>query len=150
MGVEASRTIELPVMPDRQGDLAFVEGEAHVPFPIARVFFVYDVPADAARGGHAHIALEQAVFCLSGRLEMVLDDGERRRTCTLEDPRTGIYLPPMVWHDIRGFSPGTVYLALASAEFDEGDYIRDYGEYLRSARAARVGVEAAEAAANLS
>ncbi|HWT91343.1 MAG TPA: FdtA/QdtA family cupin domain-containing protein, partial [Solirubrobacterales bacterium] len=71
-------------------------------------------------------------------LELVVDDGERRRTVVLEDPRTGLYLPPMVWHDIGGFSPGTVYLVLASAEFDEADYIRDHDEYLAAVRAARV------------
>src|SRR5690242_5906200 len=132
MGIEECTPIDLPVVPDRQGDLAFAEGESHVPFPIARVFYVYDVPAEAARGGHAHRILEQAVFCLSGAMEIVADDGERRRDFVLDDPRRGVYLPPMVWHDIGGFSPGTVYLALASAEFDEDDYIRDRGEFLRT------------------
>lgn len=121
---------------DPQGELAFAEGESHVPFPIARVFYVYDVPAWAARGGHAHRALEQAVFCLAGRMELAVDDGERRRSWVLDDPRCGLYLPPMVWHDIGGFAPGTVYMALASAEFDEADYIRDRAEFLRAARAA--------------
>lgn len=137
MGIDGCKRIELPVVEDPQGDLAFAEGEAHVPFRIARVFFVYGVPGDAARGGHAHLELEQAVFCLSGRLEMVVDDGEERRTHVLDDPRVGIYLPPMVWHDIGGFARGTVYLALASAEFDEADYVRDYDEYLGAVRAAR-------------
>jgi uncharacterized RmlC-like cupin family protein len=139
MGIEECKTIELPVVTDPQGDLAFAEGETHVPFPIARVFYVYGVPGDAARGGHAHRALEQAVFCLSGRLEMTVDDGERRRTHVLDDPRVGIYLPPMVWHDIGGFAEGTVYLALTSEDFDEADYIRDYDEYLGAVRAARAG-----------
>ena len=136
MRIDDCRTIELPVVADPQGDLAFAEGESHVPFSIARVFYVYDVPAQAARGGHAHRVLEQAVFCLAGRMEIVVDDGARRREFVLDDPRRGVYLPPMVWHDIGGFSPGTVYLALASAEFDEGDYIRDRDEFLRTARAA--------------
>lgn len=136
MGIEECTPIELPVVPDRQGDLAFAEGESHVPFPIARVFYVYDVPAEAARGGHAHKALEQAVFCLAGTMELVVDDGERRRSFVLDDPRQGLYLPPMVWHDIGGFRSGTVYLALASAEFDEADYIRDRDEFLRQARTA--------------
>jgi dTDP-4-dehydrorhamnose 3,5-epimerase-like enzyme len=136
MGIEDCKPIELPVVEDRQGDLAFAEGEVHVPFPIARVFYVYDVPAEAARGGHAHIALRQAVFCLSGRLEMLLDDGEQQRSVVLDKPRQGIYLPPMVWHDIGGFADGTVYLAFASAKFNEGDYIRDYEEYRRAAQTA--------------
>lgn len=137
MGIEECKPIELPVVEDPQGDLAFAE-EGHVPFPIARAFYVYGIPVGAKRGGHAHLALEQALFCLAGRLEIVVDDGEDRRTHVLGDPRRGLYLPPMVWHDIGGFSPGTVYLVLASAPFDEGDYIRDYGEFqrLRAAAAA--------------
>jgi dTDP-4-dehydrorhamnose 3,5-epimerase-like enzyme len=135
MGIDDCRRIELPVVSDPQGDLAFAEGESHVPFPIARVFYVYDVPAEAARGGHAHRTLEQAVFCIAGRMELVVDDGRERRPEVLDDPRRGLYLPRMVWHDIGGFSPGTVYLVLASAAFDEGDYIRDREEFLRAARA---------------
>lgn len=129
-------SVELPVVEDPQGNLVFAEGEGHVPFPIARVFFVHDVPGEAVRGGHAHISLEQAVFCVSGRFDVVVDDGTGRRTFALEDPSTGLYLPPMVWHDLVGFSPGTTYLALTSANFDEGDYIRDYDEYLGAVRAA--------------
>lgn len=136
MRVDDCRTIELPVVADPQGELAFAEGESHVPFPIARVFYVYDVPGWAARGGHAHRALEQAVFCLAGRMELTVDDGRQRRSVVLDDPRRGLYLPPLVWHDIGGFAAGTVYMALASAEFDEADYIRDRAEFLRAARAA--------------
>jgi WxcM-like, C-terminal len=136
VGIEECKPIELPVVAHPQGDLAFAEAEGHVPFPIARVFYVYDVPAQAVRGGHSHRALEQAVFCLAGRMEMVVDDGEQRRTFVLDDPRRGVYVPPMVWHDLGGFSAGTVYLALASAEFDEDDYIRDYDEYLGALHAA--------------
>jgi len=139
MRVEDCRTIELPVVADPQGDLAFAEAGRHVPFPIERAFYVYGVPAGAVRGGHAHLALEQALFCLSGRLEIAVDDGERRRTHELDDPRSGLYLPPLVWHDIGGFSPGTVYLVLASARFDEADYVRDYDDYLAAVRAARAG-----------
>jgi dTDP-4-dehydrorhamnose 3,5-epimerase-like enzyme len=136
VGVEECKPIELPAVADPQGDLVFAEGENHIPFSIARVFYVYDVPAQAARGGHAHRALEQAVFCLSGRMELAIDDGRRRLDVTLDNPRRGIYLPSMVWHDIGGFAPGTVYLALASAEFDEADYIRDHDEFLQAVQAA--------------
>jgi dTDP-4-dehydrorhamnose 3,5-epimerase-like enzyme len=136
VGIDECKPIELPVVEDPQGDLAFAEEANHVPFPIARAFYVYGIPVAAKRGGHAHRALEQAVFCLAGRLEIVVDDGGRRRAHVLEDPRRGIYLPPMVWHDIGGFAPGTVYLVLASAPFDEADYIRDYDEFRRARSAA--------------
>ncbi len=136
MGVEKCRPIELPVVADPQGNLAFAEAGSHLPFPIARAFYVYEIPVGAARGGHAHLRLEQAIFCLAGSLEMTVDDGAQRRTHVLDDPRTGLYLPPMVWHDIGGFSPGTVYLVFASAPFTESDYIRDYGELMRAVGAA--------------
>lgn len=127
----------MPRVADPQGDLAFAEAENHVPFPIARVFYVYDIPVDAKRGGHAHLELEQVVFCLSGALEMVIDDSDSRWTYRLDDPHRGLYLPPMVWHDIGAFAEGTVYMVLASAEFDKADYIRDYDEFLSSMRAVR-------------
>lgn len=136
MGIDQCKTIELPVVANPQGDLAFAEAETHIPFPIARAFYVYDIPAGAVRGGHAHFTLEEAVFCLAGRLEIAVDDGRGRHTHVLDDPRIGLYLPPMVWYDIAGFSAGTVYLAFASAPFDEADYIRDYDEYLTRVGAA--------------
>lgn len=140
MGIEECKLVQLPVVEDLQGNLAFAEGESHVPFPIARVFYVYDVPAGAVRGGHAHIALEQVVFCVAGRFDVVVRNGTRRRTFAIEDPRAGLYLPPMVWHDLGGFSPGTVYLVLTSAPFDRDDYIRDYDEYLTATRMAEANV----------
>lgn len=124
---------------DPFGDLAYAEAGTHVPFPISRVFFVYAVPGEAVRGGHAHRRLEQAVFCLNGQLELDLSDGRRRRRVRLAEPHTGIYLPPMIWHDLGGFAAGTVYLVLGSEPFDEADYIRDYDEYT-AALAASGGV----------
>lgn len=136
MGIEECRPIELPVIEDPQGSLAFAETGEQIPFPIARTFHVYGVPADAVRGGHAHLTLEQVVFCVNGRLEAIVDDGFEQRTFALEDPRVGLYLPPMVWHDLVGFAPETAYLVLTSAPFDEADYIRDHDEYLKVAGAA--------------
>jgi dTDP-4-dehydrorhamnose 3,5-epimerase-like enzyme len=139
VGVEQCRVVELPVKDDPAGDLAFAEGARHVPFEIARVFFVYDVPGGAVRGGHAHRALEQAVFCLSGSLDLVVDDGAEERTFTLDEPASGLYLPPMVWLRIDRFVPGTVYAVLASAPYMEDDYIRDRDEYLRTVPAQAAG-----------
>lgn len=136
VGIEECRPIELPVIEDPQGDLAFAEADEQIPFLIARTFHVYGVPAGAVRGGHAHLTLEQVVFCVNGRLEAIVDDGMEQRTFALEDPRAGLYLPPMVWHDLVGFAPETAYLVLTSAPFDEADYIRDRDEYLRAAQTA--------------
>jgi dTDP-4-dehydrorhamnose 3,5-epimerase-like enzyme len=137
MGLERCQLIELPVVANPQGNLVFGEADAHVPFPIARVFYVYDIPTEAARGGHAHLELEEIVFCLAGSLEMAVDDGISRRTYRLENPSVGLYVPPMVWHDIGAFAEGTVYMGLLSTEFDADDYIRDYEQYLTAAQAVR-------------
>ena len=136
MGVEECRLIELPVVEDTLGDLAYAEAGDQIPFPIARTFHVYGVPAGAVRGGHAHHALEEVIFCVSGRFEAAVDDGAEQRTFALEDPRVGLYLPPMLWYDLVDFAPGTVYVVLTSARFDEADYIRDRDEYLRAVGAA--------------
>lgn len=135
MSVDKCRWIELPAVEDPEGNLAFAE-QALIPFSIARVFYVYDVPAGAVRGGHAHRTLEQVVFCPAGRLDAIVSDGSRQRKFEIEDPRVGLYLPPMVWHDLGGFADGTVYVVLTSAPFDEDDYIRDRDEYLAAVRAA--------------
>jgi uncharacterized RmlC-like cupin family protein len=137
MGIDSCRLVHLPVVADPQGNLAFAEAEEHVPFAVARVYYVYDIPVSARRGGHAHSELEQVVFCLAGAMEMVVDDGRDRRTFRLEDPHEGLYLPPMVWQDIGGFAEQTVYMVLASARYDESEYIRDYDAYVAAMRAVR-------------
>ncbi|MEX2448360.1 MAG: FdtA/QdtA family cupin domain-containing protein [Solirubrobacterales bacterium] len=133
MGASDCRLLELPTVAAPEGDLTFAEARKHVPFPIERVFYVYDVPAGAQRGGHAHRALEEAVFCLAGRLDAVVDDGAERRSFSLTDPRLGLYLPPMVWHDLSFPQPGTIYVAFASAHYDESDYFRDHASFLEAA-----------------
>jgi dTDP-4-dehydrorhamnose 3,5-epimerase-like enzyme len=139
VGIQDCKLVQLPVKEDPQGDLAFAEGERHIPFSIARVFYVYDLPREAQRGGHAHVSLEEVIFCVSGSFELVVDDGVEQRPFLLDDPRVGLYLPPMVWQDMSHFSPGTVYLVLSSEVFDEGDYIRDHEEFVLAAQGAAAG-----------
>lgn len=131
--VEDCRFIELPKIADRPGNLTFVEGSAHVPFDLARVFYVYDIPADAYRGTHAHKTLHEVLVCISGSFDVNVDDGTNKATLTLNRPWRGLHLPPMLWASQSNFAPGTVYLVLASAPYDVGDYIRDYDEFLRAA-----------------
>lgn len=130
MGMEFVRLIELPKITDHRGNLSFVEGERHVPFPIRRIFYVYDIPSDEYRGAHAHRTLEQVVICLSGGLEIYLDDGREKQTVRLNRPWLGLYIPPMIWAAQGGFDPGTVYVVLASQRYEEGDYLRDYNAFL--------------------
>jgi dTDP-4-dehydrorhamnose 3,5-epimerase-like enzyme len=134
VGVEDCRPVELPVVEDPLGDLAFAEAGRHIPFQIARAFHVYGVPPGARRGGHAHRELEQVVFCLSGKLEVAVTDGVDERAFSLADPRVGLYLPPMVWHDLACVGENTIYTALASTRFDEDDYFRDFDDFLAARR----------------
>lgn len=135
VGIDECRLIELPSVEDPQGNLAFVEGNRHVPFQIARAYHVHGVPAGAQRGGHAHREIEQLVICLRGDFEVAADDGSRRGSFAIGEPRLALYLPPMIWHDLTGFAPNSAYYVLSSGLYDEGEYVRDYEEFRRLARA---------------
>jgi dTDP-4-dehydrorhamnose 3,5-epimerase-like enzyme len=134
VSVHDCKLLELPVIHNPQGNLTFVEGQRHVPFQIERVYYMYDVPGGATRGGHAHRALEQVIIAMSGSFEVVLDDGVDQKNVTLNRSYVGLYLPPMIWRELVNFSAGSVCMALASAYYDEADYYRDY-EQFRSATA---------------
>ena len=122
--------INLPVIKDPRGDLTFVEANRNVPFDIKRVYFLYNVPVDAERGGHAHVRLEQVIFALSGSFRVTLDDGRSKEEHFLRDLRRGLYIKQFVWREIDLFSQGAVCMVLASEYFDEADYFRDYSNFL--------------------
>jgi hypothetical protein len=126
--------IEVPAITDPRGDLTFIEGGNHVPFEIKRIYYVYNVPVDSLRGGHAHRDLEQVVFALSGSFRMTVDDGRKRQEHYLRNPRKGIYMSRLVWREMDRFSQGAVCMVLASHAFDETDYLRDYDEFLAVVR----------------
>jgi dTDP-4-dehydrorhamnose 3,5-epimerase-like enzyme len=130
VSVDDCRLIRLPSHSDERGRLAFVEGPGQIPFSIQRVYYLYSVTAGAARGGHAHKALHQCMIAIAGSFEISLDDGSSKQTFRLDDPATGLYICPMVWRELSNFSTDAVCLVLASAFFDEGDYIRDYKTFL--------------------
>ena len=131
MTVDDCKLIELPKVSDTRGNLTFIEGDRHVPFDIKRVFYVYDIPSGQARGAHAHRRLHQFLVCLSGGLDVMLDDGRKKRTVHLNRPWLGLHVPPMIWASEGDFDPGTVYVVLASALYDAADYVRDYEEFSR-------------------
>jgi dTDP-4-dehydrorhamnose 3,5-epimerase-like enzyme len=109
------------------GSLTIVEEGRSAPFPIKRVYFITRLSnPSAVRGKHAHKSLEQLIFCINGSFELELDDGTTRTRLVLDAPDRGIYLGPRLWHEMRRFSPDCVILVLASALYDESDYIRDY------------------------
>ncbi len=135
MPLSDCQVISLPKIEDGRGNLTFIESNRHVDFDIQRVYYLYDVPGGADRGGHAHRALRQLIIAASGSFDVVLDDGYERKAVHLNRSYSGLYIAPMVWREIENFSGGSVCLVLASAYFDESDYIRDYEAYCAAARA---------------
>lgn len=121
---------ELNKMHDPEGNLTYMYENVHVPFPINRVFYSYDIPGGEDRGAHAHRACHQFLIAASGSFEVVLDDGTNKRTVLLNRPFWGLHVPPGIWASEQGFSSGSICLVLASHGYDANDYIRNYDEYL--------------------
>jgi hypothetical protein len=131
---DACRLIALPRITDARGNLTFVEANTHVPFTVRRVYYLYDVPGGASRGGHAHRRLREFIIAASGSFEVVLDDGVTQQRFALNRSYYGLYVPPMRWRELENFSSGSVCLVLASEYYDERDYLRVYDEYLHAVR----------------
>ena len=129
MSLEHCKLIELPQVKDHRGNLSFIETGRHVPFEIRRVYYLYDVPGGAERGGHAHRQLEAFIIAMSGSFDVVLDDGSAKKRFHLNRPYFGLYMHPMVWRELDNFSSGSVSMVLASDFYDEADYLRDYDTY---------------------
>ncbi len=121
--------IELPRFLDRRGNLSFIEQQRHVPFAIARSYWIYDVPGGESRGGHAYRQNEEFIVALSGSFDVVLDDGHGRRVWSLNRSYYGLYVPCGYWREIENFSTNSLALVLASQAYDAGDYIRDYEQF---------------------
>jgi hypothetical protein len=122
--------IELDKRHREKGSLTVIENGTTVPFDVRRVYYLYDIPGGESRGGHAHKKLQQLIIAASGCFDVTLDDGCVKRTFTLNRPYQGLFVVPGIWRELLNFSSGSVCLVLASLEFDEGDYIRDYAEFL--------------------
>jgi hypothetical protein len=130
MPISDCRLIDLPKISDPRGNLTFIEGGRHVPFPIERIYYLYDVPGGAERGGHAHKELHQLIIAISGSFDIVLDDGSEKKRFHLNRSYYGLYVGPMIWREMDNFSSGAVGLVLASNRYDESDYYRDYAQFL--------------------
>lgn len=130
MSIENCGLINLPKISDPRGNLTFVESKRHVPFEIKRVYYLYDVPGGAERGGHGHKALHQLIVAISGSFDIHLDDGVSKKTIHMNRSYEGLYVCPMIWREIDNFSSGAVCFVLASDFYDEDDYYRDYKKFL--------------------
>ena len=134
MPIEDCRMIALPKIEDARGNLTFIEGSNHIPFEIKRVYYLYDVPGGSDRGAHAHKKLHQLMIAMSGSFDLTLDDGRNTRKLTLNRSYQGVYICPMMWRYIDNFSSGAVCMVLASAPYEESDYLRDYDAFIAAAK----------------
>ena len=123
--------IKIPVIEDVRGNLAVIQNDV-LPFEFKRIYYLFDVPSTAFRGGHSHIAQQEVLIALSGSFEVVLDDGQEKRTVLLNKPNIGLLIGTGIWRELQNFSSGAVCLVLASDVFEESDYIRDYNDFLKS------------------
>jgi hypothetical protein len=121
--------IELNKIHNRSGNITAIDGKIDIPFGIERVYYLYDVPGGAERGGHAHKILQQLIVAASGCFDVVLDDGKNRKVVELNRPYYGLHIVPGIWREIINFSSGAICLVLASHKYDKEDYIRDYNNF---------------------
>ena len=113
-----------------KGNLTVINNFSELPFDVKRVYFLYDVPGGEARGGHAHKELQQLIVAASGSFDLIVDDGKVKRTFHLNRPYQGILMPSGLWRELNNFSSGSICLVLASHEYSEDDYIRQYSDFL--------------------
>jgi hypothetical protein len=123
--------INLPKFEDPSGNLSFIEEENHIPFKIARIYWIYDVPGGQVRGGHAFKKQQELIVALSGSFDVVVDDGKAKQYFSLNRSYYGLYLPAGLWRQMQNFSTNSLALVLSSTSFDENDYLRDYEEFLK-------------------
>lgn len=127
--MKREKIIELPKVIDRRGNLSFIEAGKHIPFQIARAYWIYDIPGGQRRGSHAFKTQHEIIIALSGSFDVLLDDGKEKRSHTLNRSYNGLYVPNMMWRSLDNFSTNALCLVLTSDMYDEDDYIRNYKEF---------------------
>jgi len=134
MNIDLCKIIHLPKITDSRGNLTFVEGGNQIPFDIRRVYYLYDVPGGAERGGHAHKGLHQLIIAMSGSFDVVLDDGANKKRVHMNRSYNGLYVCPMIWRELDNFSSGGVCMVLASNYYLDSDYLHEYDDFLSRVR----------------
>lgn len=132
--MDQCRLVDLPKHSDPRGNLSVVEGGDQIPFEIARVYYLYDVPGGSARAGHGHVELQQLMIAMSGSFDVIVDDGYERKKFHLNRSYYGLYIPRMMWREVENFSSGAVCLVMASTRFDKSDYFYDYDDFAAMVR----------------
>jgi uncharacterized RmlC-like cupin family protein len=121
--------LELNKVHNRSGNITAIESNLDIAFDIKRIYYLYDVPGGAERGGHAHKELQQLIVAASGCFDVVIDDGRNRKVVELNRPYYGLYVVPGIWRELINFSSGAICLVVASHKYDENDYIRDINAF---------------------
>ena len=125
------QVIQLPKIFDERGNLSFIEELRHVPFAIERIYWIYDVPGGEERGSHAFREQEEFIVALSGSFDVIVDDGQEKKTFHLNRSYYGLYIPKGMWREMNNFSTNSLALEFASTKYDPADYIRDYNDFLK-------------------
>jgi dTDP-4-dehydrorhamnose 3,5-epimerase-like enzyme len=125
------KLIYIPVIEDIRGNLGFIQNDI-LPFEFKRIYYLFDVPSNAFRGGHSHIHQHEILIALSGSFEVVLNDGFDKKAFILNKPNKGLHIPTGIWRELQNFSSGAVCLVVSSDIFLEQDYIRDFDDFLAS------------------
>jgi len=126
--------LEISKINNEAGNLTILENGLNIPFDVKRIYYLYDVPSGSARGGHAHIELEQYIIAATGSYDVILDDGKNKKKFTLNRPNLVLHILPGMWRELDNFSSGSISMVLASKLYDEKDYIRDYNQFLNYKR----------------
>ena len=126
--------LEISKINNEAGNLTILENGLNIPFDVKRIYYLYDVPSGSARGGHAHIELEQYIIAACGSYDVILDDGKNKKNFTLNRPNLALHILPGMWRELDNFSSGSISMVLASKLYDEKDYIRDYNQFLNYKR----------------
>lgn len=134
MDLASAKIIELPKFLDARGNLSFIEELHHIPFKIERTYWIYDVPGGEHRGGHAYRENEEFIVALSGSFDVVLDDGYRKQTFSLNRSYYGLYVPQGLWREMSNFSTNSLALVLASTRYTPADYINSYEEFTQTCK----------------
>jgi len=125
------KIVNLPKIEDPRGNLSFIEEETHIPFKIERTYWIYDVPGGQVRGGHAFKKQQELIVALSGSFDVVVDDGNEKKTFSLNRPYYGLYIHAGLWRQMQNFSTNSLALVISSTPFSEKDYIRKYSDFLK-------------------
>ena len=131
MTIEDIKLIELPRFTDPRGNLSFVEQNNHIPFEIQRTYWIYDVPGGEDRGGHAYKTTDEFIIAIAGAFDVTVDDGQQKKTFTLNRSYYGLYIPKGLWRTMDNFSSAALALEFADTKYNRKDYVEDYNEYLK-------------------